>query len=101
MIYVFVAKIRVLESTYDQKDNDFDFENANLKRVKARLEEVFHALKVLACHKVDVTINLQLWNLDDRILRDKNHRRRPMYERTIFRATDTHIPQPFNRFQLV
>ena len=58
MVYVFIAKIRVIESTYDQKYNDFNFENANLKRVKARLEEVFNALKVLSYSKVEFIINL-------------------------------------------
>ena len=98
MIYVFNARIRVLDSNYDQNDNDFDFENANVKRVKARLGNEYNALKVLSYNKVEVILNLQLWNLDDRILRDKSHRKRPMYERTVFRTTDTHIPMPFNRF---
>ena len=58
IVYIFVAKIKIIDSQYDKGYNDFDFETANTRALKNRVENIYNALKVLNYKEVDITINI-------------------------------------------
>ena len=44
----------------------------------------YNPFEVFQNSKIELNLELQIWNVDDRVIKDKEHRRRPIYTHTVF-----------------
>ena len=70
IVYVCVAYVKVLSGNEAENGNQSDSEGEFVTYTK--------------CH-VQLKLMLEMWNIDDRILLDKDHKKRPYLKKLILR----------------
>lgn len=58
------------------------------------------ALRVHSSYQVRLTLTFQIWNIDDRIIKDKDHRKRPWFKKKVLSVVDD-ITSSMNEFQIM
>lgn len=105
LIYIFIGRIRQLKGKRLVKFNvehknmksqkmvhylnchSAQMENFDFSRKQEALEE--QVLQVYENCEIEFQLVLQVWNIDDRIMKDKDHRQRPNTEFLILKNRDT------------
>ena len=94
---ILIASQTVEEAIYEQSK---EFRNIKiemeLERAKEHAMEI-EALKVYAECTVEFSLYLQVWNLDDRVMIDSDHRKRPIVEVLTLR-TNMQFPESTTSF---
>lgn len=81
--YIFLARIKILQygKRFEMCDC-CDHQEYESKDLKLELD----ALKIYQGFTVELQVILQVWNLDDRVLKDKDHSKRAQFEKVTLKT---------------
>ena len=100
IIYVFLATIKNVAGEKERVDKKLAEAVMNSKNFKYHKE--YSGLQRYKHAQVSFELTLQLWSMDDRIIRDRDHRRRPMFQfSTLKLKKDMENSEPMNTFQMM
>jgi len=70
LVYLFIGEIKIVKG----KDH-LRKEHAHRGEFKREL----HALELIEEEEINLRLKIEIWNVDDRVLKDKDHTSRPIF----------------------